>query len=156
MAHTRAITPTKLGEELVSRVAEWRERNVVALTRRVVQAADAVLDEAENYLGERRRTMNFAVRDRLRAEARHLSSTRERLGVSSRRVLDDAARHLETTRQLLAAYDPVRRLSQGWSIVTTRDGQVVRGLAAVGVGDEVSVRVTDGTFVSVVKEKGTL
>jgi exodeoxyribonuclease VII large subunit len=156
VAHTRAITPTKLGEELVNRVAEWRDRNVVALARRVIQATDAVLDEADNYLGERRRTMNFAVRDRLRAEARHLASTRERLAVSSRRVLDDATRHLETTRHLLSAYDPARRLAQGWSIVTTHDGQVVRSLAAVDAGDEVSVRVTDGTFVSVVQEKGTL
>ena len=155
VAHTRAITPTKLGEEVVNRVQEWRERNVVALARRASQSGAAVLDEADNYLAERRRTMNFAVRDRLRAEARHLGSTRDRLAVSSRRILEVAARHLATSRQLLAAYDPSRRLAQGWSIVTTREGQVVRSLASVAVGDELSVRVTDGSFISVVKEKGT-
>lgn len=155
VAHTRAITPTKLGEEVVNLVAQWRERNVTAPARRVSQAGTAVLDEAENYLGERRRTMNFAVRDRLRAEARHLDSTRQRLEVSSRRMLEGAARHIESTRQLLSAYDPERRLAQGWSIVTTREGHVVRSLASVSVGDEVLVRVTDGTFISVVKEKGT-
>ncbi len=155
VAHTRAITPTKLGEEVVNRVQEWRERNVVAPARRASQSGAAVLDEADNYLAERRRTMNFAVRDRLRAEARHLGSTRDRLAVSSRRILEVAARHLATSRQLLAAYDPSRRLAQGWSIVTTREGQVVRSLASVAVGDELSVRVTDGSFISVVKEKGT-
>ncbi len=155
VAHTRAITPTKLGEEVVNRVQEWRERNVVALARRASQSGAAVLDEADNYLAERRRTMNFAVRDRLRAEARHLGSTRDRLAVSSRRILEVAARHLATSRQLLAAYDPSRRLAQGWSIITTREGQVVRSLASVAVGDELSVRVTDGSFISVVKEKGT-
>ena len=155
VAHTRAITPTKLGEEVVNRVQEWRERNVVALARRASQSGAAVLDEADNYLAERRRTMNFAVRDRLRAEARHLGSTRDRLAVSSRRILEVAARHLATSRQLLAAYDPSRRLAQGWSIITTHEGQVVRSLASVAVGDELSVRVTDGSFISVVKEKGT-
>ncbi len=155
VAHTRAITPTKLGEEVVNRVQEWRERNVVAPARRASQSGAAVLDEADNYLAERRRTMNFAVRDRLRAEARHLGSTRDRLAVSSRRILEVAARHLATSRQLLAAYDPSRRLAQGWSIITTREGQVVRSLASVAVGDELSVRVTDGSFISVVKEKGT-
>ncbi len=155
VAHTRAITPTKLGEEVVNRVQEWRERNVVAPARRASQSGAAVLDEADNYLAERRRTMNFAVRDRLRAEARHLGSTRDRLAVSSRRILEVAARHLATSRQLLAAYDPSRRLAQGWSIITTHEGQVVRSLASVAVGDELSVRVTDGSFISVVKEKGT-
>ena len=155
VAHTRAITPTKLGEEVVNRVAEWRERHVVAPARRVSQSVVAVMDEAENYVGERRRTMNFAVRDRLRAESRHLDSVRQRLDVASRRLLERAARHVETTRQLLAAYDPSRRLAQGWTIVTTREGRVVRALADVAVGDEVSVRVTDGTFISVVTEKGT-
>jgi exodeoxyribonuclease VII large subunit len=155
VAHTRAITPTKLGEDVVTRVTEWRERFVVNPARRVLQASDAVLDEAENYVGERRRTMNFAVRDRLRAEVRHLVSTRERLDVSSRRLLEGATRQLDSARQLLAAYDPSRRLAQGWSIVTTRDGRLVSALATVSPGDEVSVRVSDGSFISVVKEKGT-
>ena len=43
-----------------------------------------MLDEATEYVAERRRTMIFAVRDRLRAEQRHLASTRDRLLVHSR------------------------------------------------------------------------
>ena len=155
VAHTRAITPTKLGEEIVSVVDAWRERNVVASARRLVAAGQAVVDEADDYVGERRRTMNFAVRDRLRSEARHLASTRERLGVSSRRILDTAARTLQSTRQLLGAYDPARRLAQGWSIVTGANGAVVRSLSEIEVGDSLRVRVSDGSFVSLVTEKGT-
>ena len=155
VAHTRAITPTKLGEEVVTLVDAWRERSVVSPARRVAVASAAVIDEADNYLGERRRTMNFAVRDRLRAEARHLSSTRERLGVSSRRIFEAATRNLESTRLLLSAYDPSRRLAQGWSIVTGATGAVVRSLAELDVGDTLSVRVSDGSFISVVTEKGT-
>ena len=155
VAHTRAITPTKLGEEMVTIVDAWRERNVVVPTRRLLAAGEAVLDEADNYVGERRRTMNFAVRDRLRAEARHLASTRERLDVSARRILETSARSLQSVRQLLGAYDPARRLAQGWSIVTDASGAVVRSLAHLDVGDALSVRVSDGTFISVVTEKGT-
>ena len=155
VAHTRAITPTKLGEEIVTLVDTWRERMVVAPARRLSTSAQAVLDEADNYVGERRRTMNFAVRDRLRAEARHLASTRERLDISARRVLEASAVSLRSVRQLLGAYDPARRLAQGWSIVTNAHGAIVRTLSQLEVGATMSVRVSDGTFISVVTEKGT-
>lgn len=145
VAHTAAITPTKLGEQLVARVADWHATHVRDVARRLREGTDAVLDEATAYLGERRRTMIFAVRDRLRAEQRHLGATRERLGLHARHVLDSAGAFLEGRRRLLGAYDPQRRLAHGWSIVT-RDGAVVRALGDVDEGATVSVRVSDGSF----------
>jgi exodeoxyribonuclease VII large subunit len=153
VAHTRAITPTKLGEEIASIVADWHERNVRVPARRISGATEALLDEATEYVAERRRTMIFAVRDRLRAEQRHLGATRERLLVQSRHVLTAAGQMLVSGRQLLSAYDPTRRLAQGWSIVTGADGAVVRSLADVRVGEVVRVRVSDGSFESTVNEK---
>ena len=153
VAHTRAITPTKLGEELAGMVAQWRERNVRVPAQRLMNATEALLDEATEYVGERRRTMIFAVRDRLRSEQRHLVSVRERLAIQGRFVLESSARMLASSRQLLAAYDPHRRLTQGWSIVTTGDGTVVRSISDVQPGDLVHVRVSDGSFKSSVTEK---
>lgn len=152
VAHHAAITPTKLGEELVARVADWRERHVTHASRSVADAAAAVLDEATEYVAERRRTMIFAVRDRLRAEGRNLAATRRRLEVSSRHVLGAATASLASARQLLGAYDPGRRLAQGWSIVTRRDGTLVRALADVAGGDELEVRVRDGSFAATVND----
>jgi exodeoxyribonuclease VII large subunit len=145
VAHTAAITPTKLGEQIVARVAEWHERHVRDVARRLRDGADATLEEATAYLGERRRTMIFAVRDRLRAEQRHLGATRDRVSLHARHVVSDAGAWLAGRSRLLGAYDPARRLAQGWSIVT-RHGAVVRTLGDVAVGDEVSVRVSDGSF----------
>ncbi len=146
VAHTRAITPTKLGEELVSRVSVWDQQNVRLPAQRIGVAVDAVLEEATEFLRERRRTMIFAVRDRLRSEERHLGSVRERLELQSRHVLDTAASTLAGIRQLLSAYDPARRLAQGWSIVTRADGSTVRQTADVEVGDALRVRVSDGSI----------
>jgi exodeoxyribonuclease VII large subunit len=153
VAHTRAITPTKLGEEIVELVAQWYDDNVQRPARRVLEAATDVLDEASFYLGERRRTMIFAVRDRLRAEERHLLGTRERLVIQGRHLVESATRMLSSNRQLLAAYDPTRRLAQGWSIVTDARGVVVKSLEGVNVGDEVRVLVSDGSFASSVTLK---
>ena len=153
VAHTRAITPTKLGEEIVALVAQWRERNVRANATKVLVATEALTDEATEYLAERRRTMIFAVRDRLRAEQRHLAATRDRLAMQSQHVLASAAQLLLGQRQLLSAYDPTRRLAQGWSIVTGANGAVVRSIADVAIGDVVRVRVSDGTFDAGVNDK---
>ncbi len=146
VAHTRAITPTKLGEELVTAVSDWYQRNVVQPARIVAGASVSVLDEAEAFLGERRRTMIFAVRDRLRAEDRHLTAVRERIGVGARHVVERADQWLEASRSLLLAYDPQRRLAQGWSIVSSSDGAIVRGVGDVVRGDAITVRVVDGVI----------
>ena len=146
VAHHHAITPTKLGEELVVTVTEWRRRHVVDNARRLDDAAVAIVEEAEAYLGERRRTVIFAVRDRLRAESRHLRRQREWLSLQSAHVLERAAQSLVSARRLLAAYDPARRLAQGWSIVTREDGSVVRARGDVAPAEVVQVRVSDGSF----------
>jgi exodeoxyribonuclease VII large subunit len=153
VAHTRAITPTKLGEEVVGLVTRWYASNVQDPSRRLLEYSNDVLNEATAYLGERRRTVVFAVRDRLRAEERHLGSTRERLVVQSRHVLTSASQVLQSNRQLLVAYDPARRLAQGWSVVTNAQGAVVKSLEDVTTGDDVRVRVRDGSFVATVAEK---
>jgi exodeoxyribonuclease VII large subunit len=153
VAHTRAITPTKLGEEIAAIVAGWHDRHVRLPAQRVLDATSAIADEATEYVAERRRTMIFAVRDRLRAEQRHLASTRSGLLVHSRHLLATSAQVLSSHRALLSAYDPKRRLAQGWSIVTGRDGVVVKSLDGVNVGDSVSVLVSDGSFESTVSRK---
>ena len=153
VAHTRAITPTKLGEEIVAIVADWHQRRVKAPAQRILTATNDVLEEAADYVAERRRTMILAVRDRLRAEERHLASTRGRLVMHARHLLNTSSQQLASARQLLSAYDPERRLRQGWSIVTDQHGAVVKSVDAVERGDVVQVLLSDGTFTSIVNEK---
>jgi exodeoxyribonuclease VII large subunit len=154
VAHTRSITPTKLGEEIASIVAQWDQRNIRLPAQKVLNATQAILDEATEYVGERRRTMIFAVRDRLRSEARHLGAVRRRLVLQESHLLDSASQMLLSNRQLLGAYDPKKRLAQGWSIVTGADGNVVRVLSDVRIGESVRVMVSDGSFESTVNGKG--
>ena len=153
VAHTRAITPTKLGEELVAIVATWYESNLRSPAQRILAMTDDVLDEAASFLAERRRTMIFAVRDRLRAEERHLVSTRERLVIQGRHLVASATQMLTSNRQLISAYDPVRRLAQGWSIVTDVHGAVVKSSSDVDIGSDVHVLLSNGSFDAQVKEK---
>jgi exodeoxyribonuclease VII large subunit len=97
--------------------------------------------------------MFFAVRDRLRGESRHLGAVRQRLHLQAEHLVDAASSLLETTRRLLGAYDPQRRLSQGWSIVTDARGSLVRSIDAVHVGDVLQIRVSDGSLQSTINAK---
>ena len=150
VAHTRAITPTKLGEEIAALVSTWHQHHVRLPSQRLLVGATEILGEATEYVSERRRTMIFAVRDRLRGEQRHLASTRNGLLMHSRHLLATSQSSLAGTRQLLAAYDPKRRFAQGWSVVTSSDGSTVKSLYDVHVGDAVTVLVSDGSFDSTV------
>ncbi len=153
VAHTRAITPTKLGETIAGIVSDWHQRNVVAKAQSLLIGTNDLLDEATEYVAERRRTMIFAVRDRLRAEERHLVSIRQGLLVQSRHILTSATQLVASTQQLLSAYDPKKRLAQGWSVVTNSQGHIVKNLGDVRVGEDVRVLVSDGSFESTVNEK---
>ena len=153
VAHTRAITPTKLGEEIVAMVSDWRQRRVVIPADKVLNATIEILDEATEFLAERRRAMIRAVSERLRSEQRHLESTRSSLASLSRHVLLSAEQALRSRRQLLGAYDPARRLAQGWSIVTNDRGDVITTLGDVEVGENVRIMVSDGTLDSRVSGK---
>jgi len=84
-----------------------------------------------------------------------LASTRERLVMQARHLVTSATQLLSNQRQLLSAYDPTRRLAQGWSIVTDAAGAVVTSLNDVTLGEDLRVLVSDGSFLTQVKEKGS-
>lgn len=153
VAHTRAITPTKLGEELVQLVAQWHLRHVRQPAQALDRFAGDLLNEASEYLRERRRTVVFAVRDRLRGETRQLGTLRQRLARESRQLLDTNATWLASARQLVGAYDPSRRLAQGWSIVTDASGALVRSVGDVDEGTGITIRVSDGVVAGTVTGK---
>lgn len=146
-----AITPTKLGEHLVTLVAQWRDDHVTDSASRVSRAATAIVEEATEYLAERRRTVMLAVRDRLGSEARHLDHVGASLVRQTRSLLSAESQRLASSRALLRALDPQRRLDQGWSIVTDRDGRIVRTVRGAHQGDDLNVRMSDGTISVTVK-----
>ena len=153
VAFHSAITPTELGAALANKVLTWRENRVRRPAEHLAQAADAIVEEATVYVGERRRTMTFAVRDRLTSEKRHLDHVRASVSTQSRFVLEHASNHLLAARQLLTAYDPQRRLAQGWSITTNDAGATVKSIADVNDGETITVRVSDGSLKTEVRQR---
>jgi exodeoxyribonuclease VII large subunit len=152
-AHTFAITPTKLGETVVTQVAQYYERAVRQNAQRMAAAVEARVDQATEFLKERRRTMTFAVRDRLTSEERHVRGIAQRLISQGQRVVTSATSGIAAKRQLLSAYDPQRRLAQGWAVVTTSSGDIVRSVDDVAEGIALRIRVRDGQLGATVTSK---
>jgi exodeoxyribonuclease VII large subunit len=152
-AFHHAITPTKLGEFLVERVRDWRDRYVVTPAREVAMFGAAIVEEATEYLAERRRTVALALRDRLGAEQLRLDHARRSLEQQATHLLNREQQQLQSLSTLLGAYDPRRRLAQGWSIVTDAQGRTVRSIAELQVGSDVVIRVSDGRAVATVQRK---
>ena len=151
-ANYYAITPTELGVHLVQRSSEAYGRHVTEPATRLLDAARDVLDEASQRVQSARREILSTARNRLSAEQRTLQHHSSSMIRAARAVVTASADSLTSTRQLFAAYDPQRRLDQGWSIATGADGSVVKSVDQVAVGDEITVRVSDGTIRTTVNE----
>ena len=55
--------------------------------------------------------------------------------------------------QNLAHLDPHQVLTRGYGIVRDQHGAIIRGVSSVVMGDELSVTLSDGELVSIIKSK---
>ena len=84
---------------------------------------------------------------------RRLARLRERLAAVAQRPqaavvrrLETHALHLRGLARSLEATSPLATIARGYSITTHADGRVVRSVEDVRSGDEIRVRVADGTL----------
>jgi exodeoxyribonuclease VII large subunit len=75
----------------------------------------------------------------------------ERLDEELRQVAQLARQRFTTARALLAAYDPVRPLAQGYALVQTDAGKTVTRAAQLRPGSDIAVKFIDGKVASQVK-----
>lgn len=166
VAHEAFRTPTACAEALAATVRTWYGERVAAVAQRATEAADAVLDELGDGVAQSRRHLAVVGRHRLQraddtlaacaaAVARNaphavaratasLAACSRRVGPLADRRLAAAAETLAARRTLLAAYDPARLLSRGWSITTDAAGAIVRSVHGLEPGSVLVTRLDDG------------
>jgi len=138
-----------------------------------------MLHSAEQRLDDLGFRMEAGVEDQLRGRQRHvadltaaverhdprqrLAQTRERLTArrtrldrSVERVLRAHSEHLSALDARLHSLSPLAVLERGYALVLGAEGELIRSTAQVAVGDQVTTRLSDGTFTSHVDKKTKL
>ena len=108
-------------------------------------AEDALLDDLETRVRR-------AVAERVNAMVRKVDALAQRLRFTAGARIDRELAALALKEALIKSSDPRKILSMGYALVTGRDGQVLKGVAPVAVGDRIGVRFADGTLHATVNE----
>jgi exodeoxyribonuclease VII large subunit len=171
VAHTAHTTPTAAAQAIVTVVDDWlarlssREADIAHHTRRaftraderlehlqrdVVRTTGRALERADTRLADASaRLRRSAVRTETSALAL-LDRAVVRIGLATRHRLRTAELTLETAVARTNALDPSVALARGWSITRGPDGVIVRSVADVSTGTELTTQVADGTITSTI------
>jgi exodeoxyribonuclease VII large subunit len=167
VANRSCITPTECGREVALRVGRWWEERVSTPAGVVARlCSDVVAGEERRSLEVRARVAGtarhlvrrqselLAVRTgtvarcapRLAEEARtSLVRRASRLGPLAAAHVDRASDSVIAWRRLLGAYDVERQLERGYTLTMDAEGHVVRSIAGLSPGAELTTRFADGT-----------
>ncbi len=171
VAHTAHTTPTAAAQAIVAVVDDWlarlssRETDIAHHTRRALATADERLEHLQRDVVrttgralERANTRLANSSARLRRSAVRtetsalalLDQAVVRIGLATRHRLRTAELTLDTASARTNALDPSIALARGWSITRGPDGAVVRSVADVSAGAELTTQVADGTITSTI------
>ncbi len=172
VAHTALKTPTACAGTLIDRVGAYRAATETAW-RSIVRRADAVLAGSTNELSDtahriarhthaavERADERLAMRiDRLRRvgpaaterSTMRVATAAARLSERSRTTIERSSSRLDVIAARVSSLDPAVQVARGWTITRRGDGTIVRSVADVAPGDELSTIVLDGSIISTVR-----
>jgi len=136
-------TPSAAGEWVVNRVRDFADR--------LDRARHLIRREGQNALQRHQHMLRRAAADigggaiALRRQRDTLERLADDIAGTSRRVISDQMRLLGSLDDWFSAVDLEQTLKRGFSIVTTREGNVVKSVGQVSPGDRLTIRFVDGT-----------
>ena len=167
VADLRAATPSNAAELCTPDQQELRQKITAAQTRMAsllsrqlkncrtqleLRKNARVLQSPENYLADRRQTLDMlteklgrTMANRLTKEAGQLALCRQRLSTAENAVLAGERKRLETRAARLDAMSPLKVLSRGYSITEDDRGTAIVSASALHPGDHITIRFYQGS-----------
>lgn len=167
VADLRAATPSNAAElctpdqqELRQKITADQTRMASLLSRQLkncrtqleLRKNARVLQSPENYLADRRQTLDMlteklgrTMANRLTKEAGQLALCRQRLSTAENAVLAGERKRLETRAARLDAMSPLKVLSRGYSITEDDRGTDIVSASALHPGDHITIRFHRGS-----------
>lgn len=153
-ADCRAATPSQAAEIVVPDVAEL-QRYITTLTTMLENNIRLYLKQRRQAVSQLRDNQVFTQPEKMLAEKRQLlDSYIERLGQSVRKILLAKQHVLHIHAEKLAILNPLAVLSRGYSLVRTKEGQVVTNAAQVTVKQPLEIILHQGRLNVVVNQAG--
>ena len=153
VADLRAPTPSAAAE-----LAVWQ---LEAAEERIWQLQTRMDRQMQLQLAQvRRRAETLALRLRYMSPENQLNTKRQyamdledRLTIHMQRSLRETKHRLQLLAQQLEAHSPLRKLSEGYSLVTDESGRVVRDFGKIETGMKLTLRMLEGDVITRVEEK---
>ena len=152
VADHRASTPTDAGKRVVPDVAEELARLGVLLGRARRTVHERVDRERAGLAALRSRPVLADPHELVRVRRLDVESWRERAARCVRDRVVRAGDDLAHTVARVRALSPAATLERGYAVLQRADGGVVRGVADVAGGDDVTVRLADGRVAATVTD----
>ena len=171
VAHTTLKTPTACAGALITRAADYRDAadetyrsirsvstvalatatsDLSATAHRIARRTRDAVERADERLGMRVDALQRNAPAALDRADERLDTAQRRLLVRSTAGLERASGRLDVITARVAAVDPAVQLARGWSITRRADGTVVRSIADLPVGADVTTALADGLVTSTV------
>lgn len=157
---------------IIDYVADLRAPTPSAAAELAVWQLEAVEERIDGYrLGLERRMRVYLEQARSRAETlalrlRYVSpenqlntkrqyavDLEERLTLHMQRALRETKHRLQLLAQQLETYSPLKKLGEGYSLVTDEDGKTVRDFERIETGMRLTLRMLEGDVITRVEEK---
>jgi len=146
VADVRASTPTDAARKIVPDLEEE--------TARISRATARLHDLRSRWLADARRQLELVRQALLSRSPKSVVATRLRevkqlridLRGSTQLRIERETQQLAHRRGQLAALSPFAVLARGYAVATTLTGEIVRNAEDVGIGQDFSVRVHQGTL----------
>lgn len=146
VADMRAPTPSAAAELAVFDYRQF-EGQMQRYRDVLIRSASRCVEEKKYQLEQRRlRLLVHHPQRQLNEKRQHLADIEEKMGALMERKLVDRKHHLGLISGKLQALSPLARLSKGFGFVTGEDGKRVESVNQVVQGQNLAVRLADGTL----------
>lgn len=154
VAASRIPTLVAIGHEvdlsLAELAADQRASTPSNAAELLVPDRRAILENLQSH----RQQLKMIAGHRIANARRLLQSHQEVLFRSAQHVVTQARQQIDLREQVLKAYDPQAALARGYALIS-RQNDIVRSVSLLAEGDDITVRLVDGSFTAQVKH-GTM
>lgn len=150
-ADERAPTPSAAAERAVPDITELRA-GLENLKKQLKEKALNRLSEARTRVEAAAKLLSYhKPSNRLEAESQKVSALFSAIQKDFSSIISQKESQLTGTVELLDAFNPLRTLERGYSMVT-KDGQLISSAKSVDKGDKITVKLSDGELEAVVEK----